>query len=158
MKIQKGTTFRHRRAKCVLPDGNETDKCVVTRVHRGVVHYRFENESKSKSFIRLEDFARHADDVRNPVEPFRVSANWIDYAHGPAADDRKPTAVELLELCGSQSLLVPPSRPDLVREIISVAGLYTGSFGGDREDRLRAAHARRLIERGKAWLASLQEG
>ena len=82
------------------------------------------------------------------MKPFRVSASWIDYAHGPAADDRQPTAVELCDLITKRDyVLVPGDRLDLVKEIISVAGLYSSVYGGDREDKLRAALASRLIKR-----------
>jgi hypothetical protein len=82
------------------------------------------------------------------VKPFRVSANWVAYAHGPAADDHQPSAVELCDLITERDyVLVPGDRLDLVKEIIDVAGLYSSSYGGDREDKLRAAGASRLIKR-----------
>jgi hypothetical protein len=92
------------------------------------------------------------------VKPFRLSANWIAYAHGPAADDRQPTAVELCDLITERDyVLVPGDRLDLVREIIDVAGLYSSSYGGDREDKLRAARARRLIQRACKWIEEVQK-
>lgn len=87
------------------------------------------------------------------MKPFRVSSNWIAFAHGPAADDRQPTAVELCDLITERDyVLVPADRLDLVKEIIDVAGLYSSSYGGDREDRQRAAAASRLISRARGWL------
>jgi len=87
------------------------------------------------------------------VKPFRLSANWVAYAHGPAADDRQPSAVELCELITERDcVLVPGDRLDLVREIIDVAGLYSSSYGGDREDRLQAARASALIKRAYKYI------
>jgi hypothetical protein len=87
------------------------------------------------------------------VKPFRLSANWVAYAHGPAADDRQPSAVELCDLITERDyVLVPGERLDLIREIIDVAGLYSSAYGGDREDRLRAARAGQLIKRACKWI------
>ena len=87
------------------------------------------------------------------MKPFRLSANWIAYAHGPAADDRQPSAVELCDLITERDyVLIPADRIDLVREIIDVAGLYSSAYGGDTEDKLRAARARQLIKRACKWI------
>jgi hypothetical protein len=87
------------------------------------------------------------------VKPFRVSSNWIAYAHGPAADDHQPSAVELCDLITERDyVLVPGDRLDLIREIIDVAGLYTSAYGGDREDKLRAARAAQLIKRACKYI------
>ena len=51
-------------------------------------------------------------------------------------------------------VLIPADREDLVREAMSCAELYAGSYGGDREDRLRGMQASRIISRARAWLAS----
>ena len=87
------------------------------------------------------------------MKPFRVSSNWIAYAHGPAADDHQPSAVELCDLITERDyVLVPGDRLDLIREIIDVAGLYTSAYGGDREDKLRAARAAQLIKRACKYI------
>jgi hypothetical protein len=87
------------------------------------------------------------------VKPFRLSANWIAYAHGPAADDHQPSAVELCDLITERDyVLVPGDRLDLVKEIVDVAGLYSSAYGGDTEDKLRAARARQLIKRACKWI------
>ena len=87
------------------------------------------------------------------MKPFRLSANWVAYAHGPAADDRQPSAVELCDLITERDyVLVPGDRLDLIREIIDVAGLYTSAYGGDPEDKLQAARARQLIKRACKWI------
>jgi len=87
------------------------------------------------------------------VKPFRVSSNWIAYAHGPAADDHQPSAVELCDLITERDyVLIPADRLDLVKEIIDVAGLYSSSYGGDREEKLQAARASALIKRACKWI------
>lgn len=87
------------------------------------------------------------------MKPFRLSANWVAYAHGPAADARQPTAVELCDLITERDyVLIPADRLDLVKEIVDVAGLYSSAYGGDREDKLRAAGASRLIKRACKYL------
>lgn len=84
------------------------------------------------------------------MKPFRVSAQWIEFAHGPGADDHQPTAVEICEMITVKDyVLVPPHRIDIVKEIISVAELYTG----DRDERYRSASASRLIKRARQWIA-----
>jgi hypothetical protein len=96
-----------------------------------------------------------------PNKPFRVSADWIDYAHGPGADDGQPTATELVELsdaAGSGSVLIPHDRADLVEEIVSVAELYDGASSVQEDDRLWfRAYPVSLIRRGKAWLKALAQ-
>jgi hypothetical protein len=90
------------------------------------------------------------------MKPFRVSAQWILYAHQPAAEDNQPAAAELCDLITKRDyVLIPADRGDLVKEVISVAELYSTSYGGDREDRLRAANASRLIKRATKWLSDV---
>ena len=87
------------------------------------------------------------------MKPFRLSANWIAYAHGPAADDHQPSAVELCDLITERDyVLIQADRLDLIREIIDVAGLYSSAYGGDTEDKLRAARARQLIKMACKWI------
>lgn len=87
------------------------------------------------------------------MKPFRVSANWILYAHQPGAEDGQPTAVELCDLITERDyVLIPADRIDLVKEVIDVAGLYSSSYGGDREDKLRAARASQLIKRACKYI------
>lgn len=87
------------------------------------------------------------------MKPFRVSANWIYYAHQPGAESGQPSAVELCDLITERDyVLVPGERLDLIREIIDVAGLYSSSYGGDREDKLQAARASALIKRACKYI------
>ena len=86
--------------------------------------------------------------------PFRVSARWIDYAHGPGADDRQPLALELCDLPvkGGQ-VEIPADRLDLVKEIMSVANCYFGGMPGDNDP-----GAKRVYNRARAFLATLDGG
>lgn len=78
-------------------------------------------------------------------EPFRVSASWIEYAHGPGAESGYELATALCELPRKNGqVIVPAERRDLVREIISVAELYTGPDG--------QPGAQRVINRARAYL------
>lgn len=94
-----------------------------------------------------------------PTTPFRVSNRWIEYAHEPGAEDGQPLASELLQMVeqagGRDHILVPVDRPDLVREIVSQAELFTPERGQSREDRLWSMQASRTVQRGKAWLRTL---
>lgn len=89
------------------------------------------------------------------MKPFRVSSDWIWYAHGPAADGRQPSAVALCELVSDKDYALV-SDESLVREIVSVAELYAGTYGGDAEDRAISRRALKVIERAKAWLVVIQ--
>lgn len=87
-------------------------------------------------------------------KPFRVSQSWIEWAHGPAAEDAQRLACELVALepvsPRAEYVLIPPDRSDLVRELVSVAGLYVPHDGSIEWH--RAAYASSLIRRGGKWL------
>ena len=79
---------------------------------------------------------------------FRVSLAYLDWAHGPAAEDGHDKAIRLMNIIpkgpfGKEYCLV--SDPVLVAEIADVAELYVGSGETD----LRAA---RVLSRAKDWL------
>jgi len=82
-------------------------------------------------------------------EPFRVSAGYIEWAHGPGAESGYPMATELCNMPDNKrgQIEVPADRLDLVREIISVAELYVGGRRGDTD--LQAA---RVISRARKYL------
>lgn len=86
------------------------------------------------------------------MKAFTVSGDWIEYAHGPAAEEGQPLAVEIMNLPGKRTVKIPADRRDMVEEIVSVAGLYSGSYGGDAEDRARARRAAAIIKKGREWL------
>lgn len=84
--------------------------------------------------------------------PFRVSADYIEWAHGPAAEDGQERAKALCAQAvgahgapgkGPRYILV--SDPVLVAEIADVAELYVGGQDND----LRAARVR---SRALLWL------
>lgn len=85
------------------------------------------------------------------MKPFRVSADYIDWAHGPGAESEGEGYDLAREICAlpivmpGSYVLVPAHRVDMVREIEDVAGLYVG---GDDND-LRAASVR---SRARKWL------
>lgn len=93
------------------------------------------------------------DDLPFNEKPFRVSAQWIWFAHGPGADSSYSVASELCNMIKERDfILVPLNRSDLVMEIVSVAELYSGGYRIDADDRKTAATAKRLINRAKKWL------
>lgn len=78
--------------------------------------------------------------------PFKVSADYIDWAHGPGAESGQKLATELCELpIKNKQTIVPNNRPDLVKEIASVAELYVGH--GETEPR-----AARVLNKARKWL------
>lgn len=89
------------------------------------------------------------------MKPFTVASDWIEYAHGPGAESRQPAAIELCDLMGNTRTTIPVDRPDLVEELISVAGLYaTDQKGADEEGRAVSRRARQLVKRGREWLSA----
>ena len=89
------------------------------------------------------------------MKPFRVNAQWVYYAHGPGAEDGQPLATrlcDLLDLPGDGDVILLCS-PELVAEIIDVAGLYTyGSNVQDDERLWFRSYPKNVIKRGTAWL------
>jgi hypothetical protein len=86
-------------------------------------------------------------------KPFIVGCDWLVYAHGPAAEDRQPTAVTLCNYASSRNHVVHLFDQGLVREVVSVAELYVGSRGEDEEGKARARKATKIVARGRKWLA-----
>lgn len=84
------------------------------------------------------------------MKPFRVSADYIEWAHSSAAEDGHDLAIELCELpvhpAASPYVLV--ADPRLVFEIADVAELYVGGERGDNDRRAARVRARAL-----RWLA-----
>lgn len=91
-----------------------------------------------------------------PAKPLRVSANWIYYAHQPPAESGNKASAALVDMVTDRDyVLIPADRPDLAVELVSCAELYAGSYGGDRDDRLRAMQAARVIKRATDWLRAI---
>lgn len=88
------------------------------------------------------------------MKTFNISADYIEWAHGPGAEDGQRLACALCALAEHPNrrgqVEIPASRLDLVYEILSVAELYTG--GADTD--LRAARVRK---RAQAFLAGFSE-
>lgn len=80
--------------------------------------------------------------------PFRISADYIEWAHGPGAESGQTKAKALCALVDADPIreTIYIGDPELVREIASVAELYVGGSDND----LRAA---RVLKRARAWLA-----
>jgi hypothetical protein len=80
---------------------------------------------------------------------FRISARWIDYAHGPGAESGQALAKELCALPTNKRGQVEISlhRTDLIREVLDVAGLYVGGLPGDTDPQ-----AARVVKRCRAAL------
>ena len=99
-----------------------------------------------------------SDILPHDEKPFRVSASWLNFAVGTAAESPHgeslySSAAELCRMITERDyVLVPPHRWDLVMEIISVAELYHSGYHMDSDDRKTAATAKRLIKRAKEWM------
>ncbi len=62
----------------------------------------------------------------------KVSSKWIDWAHGPGAEDGQPLAMRLCELADAQQKgSVPIDDAALIAELVSVAELYRNPTSGD---------------------------
>ena len=62
----------------------------------------------------------------------KVSRRWIDWAHGPGAEDGQPLAIRLCDLArapGAGSIEV--ADPALIAELVDVAELYANPCRGD---------------------------
>ena len=86
----------------------------------------------------------------------KVSRRWIEWAHGPGAEDGQPLATSLCELAsapGSGSILV--GDPALIAELVDVAELYVNPCRGDALHDMGPwwmGQPRRIISEGRASL------
>ena len=55
------------------------------------------------------------------------SRRWIEWAHGPAAEDGQPLSMSLCDLAGA----IKVAEPALIAEPVNVAGLYVNPCRGD---------------------------
>jgi hypothetical protein len=88
------------------------------------------------------------------MKPFRVSADWIEWAHGPGAEDGQEAAKLICDL-PVKGGVVSVDDPRLVYEIVDVSELYTGSTRGlshDPYEYRQRVRANRVSERGRSWL------
>lgn len=86
------------------------------------------------------------------MKPLRVSQEWIEYAHGPGAEDGQPLAIRLCELPVRDGAVFVLDK-ELVAEILDVAELYTSDTSLQNDDRLWfRAYPKQIVKRAKAWL------
>lgn len=87
----------------------------------------------------------------------KVSRRWIQWAHGPGAEDGQSLACELVQLAQSarRPIRLTITEPHLIAELISVAELYCPA---GRHDVLREmgpwwmGEAARIIREGRLAL------
>ena len=86
----------------------------------------------------------------------KVSRRWIEWAHGPGAEDGQPLATSLCELAsapGSGSILVGDLA--LIAELVDVAELYVNPCRGDALHDMGPwwmGQPRRVVSEGRAAL------
>jgi hypothetical protein len=78
-----------------------------------------------------------------PTKPFIIGSAWIEYAHGPGAEDGQPIATRLTKLAVQPMARI--TDPVLVAEVADVAELY--AVGADS-----STVAKRHFKRAVAWL------
>ena len=62
----------------------------------------------------------------------KVSRRWIEWAHGPGAEDGQPLAMSLCDLASSPGAgSISVSDPALIAELVDVAELYINLCRGD---------------------------
>ena len=89
----------------------------------------------------------------------KVSRRWIQWAHGPGAEDGQPLATSLCDLAsapGAGSIEV--ADPALIAELVDVAGLYVNPCRGDALHDMGPwwmGQPRRIISEGRASLRSI---
>ena len=72
----------------------------------------------------------------------RVGVRYLEWAHGPAADDGHPPAVAIMELCNGRKIVQLPLDDRAIRdELLSVAELWDHP---DTEDLPAMRTARRI--------------
>ena len=88
----------------------------------------------------------------------KVSRKWIEYAHGPGAEDGQELAtrlIALLEAPGKGSVEV--TDPALVYELVDVAELYTSDTDVQTMGPWWAGQPHKVIREGKAYLRQTKE-
>ena len=81
----------------------------------------------------------------------KVSRRWIEWAHGPAAEDGQPLSMSLCDLAGAIKI----AEPALIAELVDVAGLYVNPCRGDALHDMGPwwmGQPRRVILEGRAEL------
>ena len=88
----------------------------------------------------------------------KVSRRWIEWAHGPGAEDGQPLAMRLCDLAGAPGAgSIEVTDPTLIAELVDVAGLYVNPCRGDALHDMGPwwmGQPRRVISEGRASLQS----
>ena len=88
----------------------------------------------------------------------KVSRRWIEWAHGPGAEDGQPLAMTLCDLAsspGTGSVSVSVTDSALIAEPVDVAELYINPCRGDALHGMGPwwmGQPRRVISEGRAEL------
>ena len=65
-------------------------------------------------------------------QPMKVSRRWIEWAHGPGAEDGQPLEISLCDLASAPSAgAIEIAGPALIAELVDAAGLYMSPCRGD---------------------------
>lgn len=76
-------------------------------------------------------------------QQMRISRKWIDWAHGPGAEDGQDLASRLVDIANmADGAMLELEDPVLIAEVVSVAELYARPTRGDA-----------LYEMGPWWRA-----
>lgn len=92
----------------------------------------------------------------------KVSERWIEWAHGPGAEEGQPLAMSLCELASAPgSGLILVGDPALIAELVDVAELYVNPRRGDALNDMGLwwiGPPRRVISEGRASLRPSEGG
>lgn len=85
-------------------------------------------------------------------KPFKVSADYIEWAHRPGAESGQKLAEEICALPTNKrgQVEIPADRLDMLREVASVAELYVGGDGSDLRAARVLSRVRDAIAKAKA--------
>ena len=86
----------------------------------------------------------------------KVSRRWIEWAHGPGAEDGQQLAMSLCDLASAPGAgAIEVSDPVLIAELVDVAGIYVNPCRGDALHGMGPwwmGQPRRVISEGMAEL------
>ena len=86
----------------------------------------------------------------------KVSRRWIEWAHGPGAEDGQPLAMSLCDLAGAPGAgSIEVADPVLITEPVDVAELYVSPCRGDALHDMGPwwmGQPRKVISEGRAEL------
>ena len=89
----------------------------------------------------------------------KISRKWIEWAHGPGADEDQPLAVKLWDLAQTPGKgAVQIEDPELIAEVVSVAELYSYCRSGDTLFEMGPwwkGQPRKLINEGRAEIRAM---